>query len=164
MAFDGVNVWETVEGAEEYALDKMYKAGIKDYFDIMAIHPYSHNLETGTIDSIHSINSVCEIMERYGDSGKPVWLNEIGISSLGNDPNKLAMQGEYLREVYTKLIKHPKVDKIFWYNFRCKAGEGELEDNLGIVNNDFGLRPSYNMLKSLPKLKGKRQFNLSLTQ
>jgi hypothetical protein len=152
LAFDGTYVWRVLmPGADEYVLQKLYDAGVKDYFDIFAIHPYAHCMEDHIIKSLDSVNNSCKIMKANGDSNKPIWITELGAASstLGS-PEKQAV---YLEKVYTQLIKHPKIEKIFWYNFRNKVTGGELEDGLGIINHDMTTKPAYEMLKSLPKTK-----------
>ena len=91
-------------------------------------------------------------MKDNNDGQKPIWLTELGLSADASDPKKAQQQAEYLRKVYTRLIKHPKVDKIFWYNFRCKLFGDPQEDNLGIVNRDFTPKPAYITLSQLPKV------------
>jgi len=151
LAFDGIRVWQFWDGKEEFALQKLYDAGVKDYFDIFAIHPYTHVLEDGTIKSIHEINTAYEIMLKNGDGDKRIWLTELGISSYGNDANMLEMQADYIETVYTELVKHPKVDKIFWYTLRTDEGSNEFTNNYGIVNYDLSIRPAYTRLVGLAK-------------
>lgn len=151
LAFDGVHVYQLIPGATEYALQKMYDAGLKYYFDIMALHPYSHDPVYGTVVSADIINSVYEIMKRNYDGQKPIWLTELGIAAKGTDPVQLQNQAAYVENIFTELIRHPKVDKIFYYVFNCMQGQGEDLDNFGILNYDFTPRPAYFALKMLSK-------------
>ena len=100
-------------------------------------------------------------MKANGDDNKPIWITELGAASstLGS-PEKQAI---YLEKIYTQLIKHPKIEKIFWYNFRNTVTGGELQDGLGIINHDMTIKPAYEMLKSLPKTKV-RMVNLQLLE
>jgi len=162
LAFDGTYVWQVLRpGADEYALQKLYDAGVKDYFDIFAIHPYAHVWEDHIVKSLDSVNNACKIMKANGDDNKPIWITELGAASstLGS-PEKQAI---YLEKIYTQLIKHPKIEKIFWYNFRNTVTGGELQDGLGIINHDMTIKPAYEMLKSLPKTKV-RMVNLQLLE
>ena len=58
-------------------IDRLYQAGGARYFDVMNIHPYGqpsepeHYLE-------ERIAGLKEIMAKYGDSTKPIWITEIG--------------------------------------------------------------------------------------
>ena len=155
LAGDGVHTcWNFSDCAKEHTLQKLYDAGVKDYFDIFATHPYALVLENSSVISVDKINTTYEIMERNGDGHKPIWLTELGAST--HDLGSKEAQAEYIKKVYTEVIKHPKIDKIFWYNFRCKSGESDQQENFGIVNADLSPRPAYEMLKSLPKTKVKK--------
>lgn len=58
-------------------IESLYKLGGGRYFDIMNVHPYSHprpperELEERLI-------ALRELMTKYGDKNKPVWITEIG--------------------------------------------------------------------------------------
>ncbi len=148
LAFDGIHVWRLRPGAEEHALQKLYNNGIANYFDIFAMHPYSGDPEFSTVESIDKINCAYEIMLKNGDGDKQIWLTEIGMDTKGSDPAQLKDQAKILRNTYTQLIKHPKVDKIFWYTFPNYTGH-----NYGIVNSNFSLRPAFREYERINKEK-----------
>ncbi len=64
-------------GADSNFIDAAYRAGAKDFFDILAIHPYcapqppEHFLD-------EALGRVRGVMARHGDAGKPIWITEIG--------------------------------------------------------------------------------------
>jgi len=151
LAFEGEHVWQLRDGAEEHALQKLYDAGAKDYFDIFAMHPYTYDVNDGTVESIDDLNNAWRIMKLNGDGDKPIWITELGISMNGDSTSQNAGQAQYLENLYTELIKHPKVEKIFWYNFRAMTGVSDQENNFGIVNRDLTIKPAYTTLYNLPK-------------
>ncbi|OGV41635.1 MAG: hypothetical protein A2X48_13535 [Lentisphaerae bacterium GWF2_49_21] len=58
-------------------IEGVYKAGGKDYFDIMNFHPYrSKSPEAGNL--YEDIRKLSALMEKYGDKGKPMWITEVG--------------------------------------------------------------------------------------
>ena len=58
-------------------IEEVYRLGGARYFDILAVHPYSHPDEPeGRMDV--QLEKLREIMARYGDEGKPVWITEMG--------------------------------------------------------------------------------------
>lgn len=71
VVFGGVAHW-----APAY-IEQCYKAGMKDYFDVMCVHPYTypHPVEPTHADDLRRLR---EIMARYGDAKKPIWYTEIG--------------------------------------------------------------------------------------
>lgn len=58
-------------------IENVYKAGGKDSFDIMNIHPYSqpHPPESSLEEKIVKLR---ELMAKYGDEKKPIWITELG--------------------------------------------------------------------------------------
>lgn len=64
-------------------LEEMYKAGAKAFFDILSVNAFGMDLPPEDAASPSKLNFgrvtlQREIMERYGDAGKPVWFNEYG--------------------------------------------------------------------------------------
>lgn len=149
LATDGRHAW-TLDGAEQYALQRLYDAGAKEYFDILGLHSYP-GVQQSLVDSVDDINTAYDVMVANGDGGKPIWMTEIGWSSHDSTPAHLADQALVLSNLYTHLVKHPRVAKIFWYNYRCKSDEGERENNFGMVENDFTFRPAYGAFSNLVK-------------
>ncbi|MBI4318687.1 MAG: hypothetical protein HY675_09370 [Chloroflexi bacterium] len=77
-------------------LDRMYRAGAKDYFDILFANAYGFSLPYDDPPSPNTLNFqrvllLRDIMARYGDNGKPVWFNEFGWNAapIGLPPNAL---------------------------------------------------------------------------
>lgn len=150
MSTDGVHTWDSPK-ADRNALQRLYDLGGGKHFDIVAIHPYASDLNTGIMDSIDKINAAYSIMKRNGDAAKRIWITEIGWAT---DRSPQSDQAKYLKQVYTQLIKHPMIDKIFWYNFRCTGTDPkDQEQNFGIVNHDFSERPAYEAYRALEKAK-----------
>ena len=58
-------------------IEEVYKLGGKDAFDIMNVHPYSHpRRPEGNLD--RELTALRELMAKYGDADKKVWITEIG--------------------------------------------------------------------------------------
>ena len=151
FAFNGTHVWEPKNGAEENALRRLYQLGIRPYFDILGIHFYPLNTTNGLYEAVSAINQAVTVMREFSDGDKPVWMTETGYCSIRNLDNGLTEQAEYLTLLYSEIIAHPKLEKIFWYNFRCKYNEGDYENNFGLVNNDFSERPALQALRDVKK-------------
>jgi hypothetical protein len=145
LAGDGDTIWWAPNDprSKNHALQQLYEAGAKNYFNIMNLHGYPPT------DIIKNITTCYSRMAHYGDSLKPLWITEIGQSTGGNDSLALIKQARWLDSVYTVIINHPKVEKLFWYDFRCKSGEGASENNFGILNNDLTARPAYDTLVAI---------------
>lgn len=64
-------------------LDAMYKAGAKDYFDILFANGYGFEFPPSAppdpnVLNLQRIKLLREVMVRHGDDDKPIWLNEFG--------------------------------------------------------------------------------------
>jgi hypothetical protein len=64
-------------------LEEMYKAGAKDYFDVLSANAFGMSLPPDDPPDINTLNFSRvtlqrEIMERYGDDKTAVWFNEYG--------------------------------------------------------------------------------------
>ncbi len=62
--------WEYLEG--------IYQAGGKEYFDAMAVHPYRYPTSPESGDLEPDLIKLKNLMARYHDQNKPVWVTEIG--------------------------------------------------------------------------------------
>jgi len=126
----------------------MYRYGIKNYFDIMNVHPYI-NYNNYSEDPkvvgysggvIEHMDYLKQIMNSYGDNDKRWWVTEMGyptdgcyisrvISPLdGSRVNTVMSCGQQLNETnqairVTNFFRRlnddfPYVDAVFWYDFR----------------------------------------------
>ena len=58
-------------------IEEVYRLGGAKFFDIMNIHPYSHpRAPEGAMDA--NIERLRDLMARYGDAEKPLWITEVG--------------------------------------------------------------------------------------
>jgi unsaturated chondroitin disaccharide hydrolase len=58
-------------------IEKLYEIGGGKYFDIMNVHPYSHPRPPEMKMEQH-LTKLNEIMKKYGDADKPLWITEVG--------------------------------------------------------------------------------------
>jgi hypothetical protein len=138
----GIGTWDDL--VEKY-IHHYYINGAKDYFDIIAIHPYC-DYSTGfplaeqgkTCSTIENIKKIRDIMVEYNDSDKQIWITEFGyptegcyISSttvLGVTTYKvtgcttgLSEDNQNIRMINifpTLREKYPYITAMFWYDFR----------------------------------------------
>lgn len=67
---------------------QLYAAGIKDYFDILAVHGYEGRADTDPLSTDGSktwnflhVPAVRQVMVNNNDADKPIWMTEMGFSS-----------------------------------------------------------------------------------
>ena len=145
LATDGVHGWASADYEPE-PLQRLYDAGAAPWFDILAIHTYGYD----GVEVTDRINTAWSIMDRNGDGHKRMWINEVGLATVNQRTE--ADQAAFLEEVYDVALRHPMIDRVFWYNFWCTGEDPDYnEENFGIVNHDFTPRLAYERLKAMPK-------------
>lgn len=58
-------------------IEQVYRAGGKDCFDIMNVHPYTRP-NPPERRMIRELTDLRSVMTQYGDADKPIWITEIG--------------------------------------------------------------------------------------
>ncbi len=138
------------------SINHLYDNGAKDYFDILNLHFFqSPLLGRNAIKAVASYPKLAyKIMVRNGDAHKKIWITEIGCPGvkpqlevnnwwLGDNPDE-RQQAEWVKEVYTELLKNPQVDKIFWAFFRdTKKHWDNGVDYFGLLRWDYSAKPSF---------------------
>ena len=137
------------------SVNRLYDNGSKDYFDIMNVHFFESPLHQNAIKGAKSfIKLTYKIMSRNGDGHKKIWVTEIGCPGVrrgvtvkswwvGDNPNE-KQQAEWVKSVYTELLKDKNIEKIFWAFFRdCKGHWDNGIDYFGLIRWDFSKKPSF---------------------
>jgi hypothetical protein len=88
-------------------IEGIYKAGGKDFFDIMAVHPYRYPSEPEAHSLKDDLNKLRELMVTYGDADKPVWITEIGWPTHQN-------RTELLEQVVSTGLETVAPDRTHW--------------------------------------------------
>ena len=71
-------------------LEEMYKAGAKNYFDILSANAFGldsppEEASQPRVLNFQRVVFLRDIMERHGDAGKPIWFNEYGWNASPED-------------------------------------------------------------------------------
>ena len=141
------------------SINHLYDNGAKDYFDILNIHFFETPEHTGGIKAVESYPKLAyKIMQRKGDKDKKIWVTEIGCPGvkkglkvedwwMGKNPTE-RQQAEWVKNVYTTLLKDPHVEKIFWAFFRdTKDHWKNGVDYFGLLRWDYSAKPSFKAYK-----------------
>lgn len=59
-------------------IEGAYKAGAADFFDIMNVHPYGYPDPPEQKSLYEDLVRLRQLMARFGDGDKPIWITEIG--------------------------------------------------------------------------------------
>ena len=143
------------------SLKAIYAHGGREYFDAVNIHPFIHPLMPDALGGLrYFYESAYRVMQQNGDSGKPLWFTAIGAPGLeeprrsldwwlGKNPTEL-QQAEWVRRLYTDVVRWPGVSKIFWSFFRDTPGHfGNGTDYCGLVRNDFSKKPAFEAYREI---------------
>jgi hypothetical protein len=106
-------------------LDRLYAVdGIKGYFDVAALHPYSSDIN-GLRFQLQRTRAV---MRDHDDQSTPLWLTELGWGSAPPDQfgiNKgVEGQERLLREAFQLILNNRgawKIERLFWFLWRDPA-------------------------------------------
>ena len=140
------------------ALDKLYGEGIKDDFDIAAVHPYTQK-PAGVVEIVRRFRAV---MRRHGDAGKEVFVTELGLpASRGRTRSKNKLQttdrgmASFLSEAYRALVKargrqSTRVSRVYWYTW-ASSYSGDIFSYTGLFRYRAG------------KLKARRAYRAFVT-
>jgi hypothetical protein len=141
------------------SVNQLYDNGAKDYFDVMNVHIFYNPLHTNAILGVDNfVNLIHKVMSRNNDAGKKIWVTEIGCPGvgegiktdnwwLGENPDE-NRQAEWLKDVYNKLLKDKRVEKIFWAFFRdCDRHWCNGIDHFGLIRWDLSKKPSFEAYK-----------------
>jgi len=133
------------------------------YFDVLNIHTYEWFMFTaqgqfpdryrsyGYPDPMwyrDRLGNVVEVMARYGDADKDIWLTETTYpSSDDNDPYAGFLgeegQAEALIMIYSESAAFPQVKKVFWWH------SNDLVVSVGLIRKDMTTKPSYDAYREL---------------
>lgn len=131
-------------------LDRMYKAGAKDYFDILAAHAYGWKAPVDELPSPTAINFrrtelLHDIMAKYGDSAKHVIVTEGG----WNDHprwTKAVTPPERIVDTlgaYQWCARTDWIDACALWAFRYPAPTYTFNDYWTFITPDFDVKPIY---------------------
>lgn len=148
-------------------LEAVYRAGGGDYFDAVAVQPYTYGVApTDSWNGVHdwedpnrissnafpAIQEVRSSMVAFGDEEKDVWLTEFGYSTTTQDGGvSAATQAAFLVEAYRYIERFPWVKTLFWYSARNSPFYGdrdEYEARFGLATTDWSLKQSYWALRA----------------
>ena len=131
-------------------LQRMYDAGAKPYFDILAVHSYGWGLGPDDPPSPDAVNFervelTRQVMERNGDSAKHMIITEGGWNDHPRWTKAVrpAQRVAYTVRAYEKVLDWPWVDALCLWAFRYPAPAGNYQDYYTFVDGNFEPKPIY---------------------
>ncbi len=131
------------------------QAGIKNYFDAVALHPYASDIPHVRLQ----IQKVREVMVNRADRATPLWITELAWGSAPPDNfginQGLAGQNGLLRDAYKMVLQNRtawNVQRLFWYLWRDPRPAGgnacSFCGSAGLLRFDRTKKPAYDTFRS----------------
>ncbi len=141
-------------GTDLHFIEELYKRNIP--FDIVNIHPYGYPTPPERFLE-GQIKACRELITRYGDEGKPIWITEYGWPNhIGPNGVDIITQANYIVRAFV-IALGAGVEKIFWYDYQNGPDPTYNEHNFGIVYMGDIPKPCYVALSTMTRLlEGKR--------
>lgn len=134
-------------------LTGMYALGLRDHADAIGMHPYSFpELPSGQSgwNSFRSLSEIHDLMARYGDGDKKIWLTEYGAptAGLGGKPVSWQMQAESVVEAYALARDTEYLGPIFIYTLVDGGGSSwSTEYHFGLYTDRWVAKPAAGALR-----------------
>jgi polysaccharide biosynthesis protein PslG len=110
--------------ALERFLTALYEDGARPLFDAVALHPYART----PADALARVQQAREIMRRFGDTDKPIWITEVGWASRGTPPALVvgpAGQADYVKKTFDLAAAERDrlgIAAVVWYSLNDTPG------------------------------------------
>jgi hypothetical protein len=106
-------------------LQRLLEFGCGPYFDIASVHPYQWGREFNEGYMVDKLRSCRELLDRFGQTNKPIWITEMGWS-LGEGVTASEQANLLSQAVVTALTVREtlRVEKVFWFCVKDWGGPG----------------------------------------
>jgi hypothetical protein len=137
-------------------LNRLYSVpGIKQSFDVAALHPYARNVDNVRLATAR----FRAVITNHDDRATPLWINELGWGSAPPDQfglnNGPYGQRQMLIDFYNMILSRRNawnVQRLFWYRWRDDPDDPTPSCSFcasaGLLRSDHSPKPAYFALKS----------------
>lgn len=150
-------------------INAMYALKANQYFDAIALHPYSYPVSPNYIASWNSwqqMTLIRQLMVNKGDSNKKIWVTEYGAPTGGSgsirelDQLTFTYGSDYMSETaqqqmvqqVTALYRQDLdwMGPFFWYSLRDEGTSKDTPENFfGLLRNDWSKKPAYDVFRNM---------------
>jgi hypothetical protein len=131
-------------------LEALYEAGARDYFDALAVHTYGFTQPPEAAPAFDRLNFrrtelLHDIMARYGDEDKPVYITETGWNDHPRWTNAVqpSQRAAYTVDAFRLAESWPWLERMCLWAFRYPAETHSYPDYFTLVTPDFQAKPIY---------------------
>lgn len=140
-------------------LTRLYATGAGSSFDAVGMHPYAFPYGVALAADYNQFQSMPKtyaVMVANGDGRKKIWATEFGApTGVNKQAVTEAGQATMVRTGWAAWSKWPFAGPIFWYSARdVGTDETNVEDNFGLVRNDFTPKAALQEFKDAMRSSG----------
>jgi hypothetical protein len=131
-------------------LSTLYEGGGRRLFDAVALHPYARTPR----DALGRVEQARNVMRRFGDAEKPIWITEVGWASRGTPPGLVVGppgQAHYLRQTFELAAADRDrlgIAGVVWYSLNDTPGPLWV-GHCGLFTLEGTAKPAWNALAEL---------------
>lgn len=143
-------------------LQQIYACGGRDYFDAVAIHPYS-KLENGINWSW--LEQTMDLLRYMSDSQKKLWLTEWGYGINDNDPEDIRKQAEAIEQVLLRMEKMECIEQASLHilnDWQSHESNPDSVQKMGLMSLDLQPRPAFYAFRRAANGEGELRDSLKL--
>ena len=135
-------------------LDAVLRAGGGSYMDGIAIHPYVHFDQIGSLAGL--VASLRAVRDANHDSRLSLWVTEIGLSTTGPRGISEAAQAGGLTRIYRILASERDIRAIVVHSLiEAPGSRGVAGPGYGVVRANLTPKPAYCSLRQLVGVRGR---------
>jgi hypothetical protein len=132
-------------------LIEMYERGAIQSADAIGIHPYPGvgPGEDYLGDVRVYLGKIQNVMDRYGDSARPLWATEFGASTSGDKAFSPEASGQAIGELLQMFQRIRGIQLAIVHRFVEEPGLGGREGGFGVLNKNLTRKPAFCILASV---------------
>jgi hypothetical protein len=147
----------------------LYALGSNNYFDAVALHPYTYPASPeykASWNGWQQIKSIHKFMESAGDSNKKIWITEYGAPTggpgsahnlnqlsftYGSDFMSESAQQQIVQQVLSLYNQSPDwMGPFFWYSLHDNGTSKNTPENFfGLMRYDWSKKPAYDVFRNM---------------
>lgn len=125
-------------------LRKVYERGAAQRADALGAHPYpGRGPNQDYLGAIRrQLGAFLALQDRHGDTGKPIWVTEVGVGTSGGPPYNRAQQATATAEIYSQFRHLASVPVVIFHRLLDFRAGGFLDD-FGMIDLNGALKPAF---------------------
>ena len=127
-------------------LRSVFEAGAAGAMDAISVHAYPAGDVTGS-RAVSAVQELRQARDTWGDSSKPLWVTETGVSTTGPTLVSEVTQAAVLQAVDSRLRAEPGVEMLLIHTMvDPQLGPASQESGFGVVRSDLSRKPAFCVL------------------